>query len=215
MEKGSSNVYFFCYQSSNRNRLDLNLSASLELMFHPVVWRHIKFVLLKQTYKKLALWTLKKKKEEEEGHLYHTDPGQIDQQGQQHNRVIWEKSNRGGYSLRTAQGWPSTRLLCLCHTGRKGFRCSCLRLWCYFLMGLESKGGYWTKWMSLFLFPASEHMCCCLPEIEAKEACDWLRAAGFPQYAQLFEGNGGFFFSTSRTDSSQWGKNVFFFAQMM
>ncbi|XP_070685046.1 stAR-related lipid transfer protein 13 [Pempheris klunzingeri] len=25
------------------------------------------------------------------------------------------------------------------------------------------------------------------PEIEAKEACDWLRAAGFPQYAQLFE----------------------------
>lgn len=26
-------------------------------------------------------------------------------------------------------------------------------------------------------------------EIEAKEACEWLRAAGFPQYAQLFEGN--------------------------
>lgn len=25
-------------------------------------------------------------------------------------------------------------------------------------------------------------------EIEAKEACEWLRAAGFPQYAQLFEG---------------------------
>uniref|UniRef100_A0A4W3JHH5 Rho GTPase-activating protein 7 n=1 Tax=Callorhinchus milii TaxID=7868 RepID=A0A4W3JHH5_CALMI len=25
------------------------------------------------------------------------------------------------------------------------------------------------------------------PEIEAKEACDWLRAAGFPQYAQLYE----------------------------
>lgn len=25
-------------------------------------------------------------------------------------------------------------------------------------------------------------------EIEAKEACDWLRAAGFPQYAQLYEG---------------------------
>ncbi|KAK3560399.1 hypothetical protein QTP86_008480 [Hemibagrus guttatus] len=24
-------------------------------------------------------------------------------------------------------------------------------------------------------------------EIEAKEACEWLRAAGFPQYAQLFE----------------------------
>lgn len=27
-----------------------------------------------------------------------------------------------------------------------------------------------------------------LPEIEAKKACDWLRAAGFPQYAQLYEG---------------------------
>lgn len=26
-------------------------------------------------------------------------------------------------------------------------------------------------------------------EIEAKEACDWLKAAGFPQYAQLYEGN--------------------------
>ncbi|XP_056681142.1 stAR-related lipid transfer protein 13 isoform X2 [Monodelphis domestica] len=26
-----------------------------------------------------------------------------------------------------------------------------------------------------------------LEEIEAKEACDWLRAAGFPQYAQLYE----------------------------
>ena len=28
-------------------------------------------------------------------------------------------------------------------------------------------------------------------EIEAKEACDWLRAAGFPQYAQLYEGKLG------------------------
>ena len=28
-----------------------------------------------------------------------------------------------------------------------------------------------------------------LSELEAKEACDWLRAAGFPQYAQLYEGN--------------------------
>lgn len=26
-------------------------------------------------------------------------------------------------------------------------------------------------------------------ELEAKEACEWLRAAGFPQYAQLYEGN--------------------------
>lgn len=29
-------------------------------------------------------------------------------------------------------------------------------------------------------------------EIEAKEACDWLRAAGFPQYAQLYEGRSAF-----------------------
>uniref|UniRef100_A0A8D2N7K6 StAR related lipid transfer domain containing 8 n=1 Tax=Zonotrichia albicollis TaxID=44394 RepID=A0A8D2N7K6_ZONAL len=28
---------------------------------------------------------------------------------------------------------------------------------------------------------------CSLTEAEAKEACDWLRAAGFPQYAQLYE----------------------------
>lgn len=28
-----------------------------------------------------------------------------------------------------------------------------------------------------------------LSELEAKEACEWLRAAGFPQYAQLYEGN--------------------------
>lgn len=27
-----------------------------------------------------------------------------------------------------------------------------------------------------------------LAVIEAKEACTWLRAAGFPQYAQLYEG---------------------------
>lgn len=25
-------------------------------------------------------------------------------------------------------------------------------------------------------------------EIEAQEACKWLRAAGFPQYAQMYEG---------------------------
>lgn len=29
---------------------------------------------------------------------------------------------------------------------------------------------------------------CFLSETEAKKACDWLRAAGFPQYAQLYEG---------------------------
>lgn len=30
-------------------------------------------------------------------------------------------------------------------------------------------------------------------ELEAKEACDWLRAAGFPQYAQLYEGKAAWF----------------------
>jgi len=28
----------------------------------------------------------------------------------------------------------------------------------------------------------------CVSEIEAAEACKWLRAAGFPQYAQMYEG---------------------------
>uniref|UniRef100_A0A8C3MN08 Uncharacterized protein n=1 Tax=Geospiza parvula TaxID=87175 RepID=A0A8C3MN08_GEOPR len=32
-----------------------------------------------------------------------------------------------------------------------------------------------------------EPLCVLLAETEAREACDWLRAAGFPQYAQLFE----------------------------
>ncbi|XP_009071056.1 PREDICTED: rho GTPase-activating protein 7-like, partial [Acanthisitta chloris] len=34
---------------------------------------------------------------------------------------------------------------------------------------------------------ACEQLCILIAEIEAREACDWLRAAGFPQYAQLFE----------------------------
>lgn len=33
---------------------------------------------------------------------------------------------------------------------------------------------------------------CFVSEIEAKKACDWLRAAGFPQYAQLYEGESCF-----------------------
>lgn len=36
--------------------------------------------------------------------------------------------------------------------------------------------------LCLFLF------LCSLLEAEAKKACEWLRATGFPQYAQLFEG---------------------------
>lgn len=35
--------------------------------------------------------------------------------------------------------------------------------------------------MLFFFFPL-------FAEIEAKEACDWLQAAGFPQYVQLFKG---------------------------
>ncbi|XP_054144243.1 rho GTPase-activating protein 7-like [Melozone crissalis] len=41
---------------------------------------------------------------------------------------------------------------------------------------------------SLPLLSTVHEPLCVLPaEIEAREACDWLRAAGFPQYAQLFE----------------------------
>uniref|UniRef100_A0A8D2N548 StAR related lipid transfer domain containing 8 n=1 Tax=Zonotrichia albicollis TaxID=44394 RepID=A0A8D2N548_ZONAL len=35
--------------------------------------------------------------------------------------------------------------------------------------------------------PEFRPVLCSLTEAEAKEACDWLRAAGFPQYAQLYE----------------------------
>lgn len=56
-------------------------------------------------------------------------------------------------------------------------------------------------------------MCCCLTEIEAKEACDWLRAAGFPQYAQLFEGNGHVFFPPPAQICHNDKEKVFFFAQ--
>lgn len=45
------------------------------------------------------------------------------------------------------------------------------------------------KSSSFTFYPCSNtHTLSCVSEIEAKEACDWLRAAGFPQYAQLFEG---------------------------
>ena len=35
---------------------------------------------------------------------------------------------------------------------------------------------------------ANKFVFCLSLEIEAKEACDWLRVTGFPQYAQLYEG---------------------------
>ncbi|XP_038124968.1 rho GTPase-activating protein 7 isoform X1 [Cyprinodon tularosa] len=41
-----------------------------------------------------------------------------------------------------------------------------------------------TKALDMLSKPARENR---LAEIEAKEACTWLRAAGFPQYAQLYE----------------------------
>lgn len=37
----------------------------------------------------------------------------------------------------------------------------------------------------------------CVSEIEAIEACKWLRAAGFPQYAQMYEGKPRFTDQTS------------------
>uniref|UniRef100_A0AAZ3SSJ6 StAR-related lipid transfer (START) domain containing 13a n=1 Tax=Oncorhynchus tshawytscha TaxID=74940 RepID=A0AAZ3SSJ6_ONCTS len=40
---------------------------------------------------------------------------------------------------------------------------------------------------SLCLYPLSLFPLSLFPQIEAKEACDWLRAAGFPQYAQFYE----------------------------
>uniref|UniRef100_A0A8B9RXQ0 StAR related lipid transfer domain containing 8 n=1 Tax=Accipiter nisus TaxID=211598 RepID=A0A8B9RXQ0_9AVES len=40
---------------------------------------------------------------------------------------------------------------------------------------------------SLLLGGMLKLVLCFLSEIEAKKACDWLRAAGFPQYAQLYE----------------------------
>uniref|UniRef100_A0A673LLR6 StAR-related lipid transfer (START) domain containing 13a n=1 Tax=Sinocyclocheilus rhinocerous TaxID=307959 RepID=A0A673LLR6_9TELE len=41
--------------------------------------------------------------------------------------------------------------------------------------------------ISLRVLYVSKSCHCLFSEIEAKEACDWLRAAGFPQYAQLYE----------------------------
>lgn len=37
-------------------------------------------------------------------------------------------------------------------------------------------------------------------EIEAKEACDWLREAGFPQYVHLFRGK----YEAARSVTSRW-----------
>lgn len=45
-------------------------------------------------------------------------------------------------------------------------------------------------------------------EIEAKEACDWLRAAGFPQYAQLYEGRLAFSSLFIKTINSKWAAHI-------
>uniref|UniRef100_A0AAQ5WVU1 StAR-related lipid transfer protein 13 n=1 Tax=Amphiprion ocellaris TaxID=80972 RepID=A0AAQ5WVU1_AMPOC len=52
----------------------------------------------------------------------------------------------------------------------------------------EGAGGLWViqHCLSVITRPVDASFFC-VSEIEAKEACDWLRAAGFPQYAQLFE----------------------------
>lgn len=59
----------------------------------------------------------------------------------------------------------------------------------------HSKIRLWMLRISFFFFLSNFviHFKCqsftlLLTEIEAKEACTWLRAAGFPQYAQLYEG---------------------------
>lgn len=49
--------------------------------------------------------------------------------------------------------------------------------------------------MELFFFSVAE--------IEAQEACKWLRAAGFPQYAQMYEGKLNLTFI-------KWIVNIFF-----
>lgn len=47
------------------------------------------------------------------------------------------------------------------------------------------------KWIN---FP-NVHVISFVIEIEAQEACKWLRAAGFPQYAQMYEGKLSSFFN--------------------
>jgi len=50
-------------------------------------------------------------------------------------------------------------------------------------------GGCWRGGSGLQLHGGMLRLVLCfLAETEAKKACDWLRAAGFPQYAQLYEG---------------------------
>uniref|UniRef100_A0A8C5XCB8 StAR-related lipid transfer protein 13 n=1 Tax=Microcebus murinus TaxID=30608 RepID=A0A8C5XCB8_MICMU len=58
-------------------------------------------------------------------------------------------------------------------------------LGCWALCWYTASGGRWKSRgvaVGLTIFPLLY-----VSEIEAKEACDWLRAAGFPQYAQLYE----------------------------
>lgn len=50
--------------------------------------------------------------------------------------------------------------------------------------------------MEIFFFSVAE--------IEAQEACKWLRAAGFPQYAQMYEGK------LILTFIKYWSVNTFF-----
>uniref|UniRef100_A0A8C9T674 StAR-related lipid transfer protein 13 n=1 Tax=Scleropages formosus TaxID=113540 RepID=A0A8C9T674_SCLFO len=50
-----------------------------------------------------------------------------------------------------------------------------------------SDGGDDLRVMCAFQLVTNPLLPSCVSEIEAKEACDWLRAAGFPQYAQLYE----------------------------
>lgn len=87
----------------------------------------------------------------------------------------------GGYrkwcsGSRGCPHWPVTSFL-PCDSGITRTRHACL-------LGMRqySANNLLIPFLCLFLF------FCSLVEAEAKKACEWLRATGFPQYAQLFEG---------------------------
>jgi hypothetical protein len=58
--------------------------------------------------------------------------------------------------------------------------------------------GHWSY--LVFHFLTDVDYLFCIAEIEAAEACKWLRAAGFPQYAQMYEGEYQHYPSQNRND---------------
>lgn len=47
----------------------------------------------------------------------------------------------------------------------------------------------WLDYNMVYLFIIDLYFTLLYTELEALEACYWLKAAGFPQYAQAYEGN--------------------------